>query len=183
MRGADAAQRRLPGQPFGGASRSRSITMGREEIARPDLDSRRSGNYRRCMPPSWRRNQLAHFGERVTWLGDAEGEGTYSYVERFLSKSHYGLDPEHVADLERFAVAGRIAEASAWLSARIGDARVLVIFGKHDVCRMDGAFFVGNWQNMLAPSRDDAVILVEQGGGILFYWHEDELEFAQRRSV
>jgi hypothetical protein len=48
---------------------------------------------------------------------------------------------------------------------------------------MGGAFFVRYWQDMLSPSRDDAVILPEDRGGVLFYCHEDEFEFGRQRNA
>ena len=38
---------------------------------------------------------------------------------------------------------------------------MFVVFDRHQVCRMGGAFFVRYWQDILSPSRDDAVILPE----------------------
>ena len=45
---------------------------------------------------------------------------------------------------------------------------------------MDSTFFVRNWQDLLMPSRDDAVILPEGRGVVLFYCHEDEFEFGEQ---
>ena len=45
---------------------------------------------------------------------------------------------------------------------------------------MDGTFFVGNWQDLLSPSRDDAVILPEGRGVVPFHCHENEFEFGQQ---
>ena len=59
-------------------------------------------------------------------------------------------------------------------------AGVVVVFGRHQVCRRGGDFFVRNWQDLLSPSRDDAVILPEDRGVVLFYCHEDEFEFGRR---
>jgi hypothetical protein len=50
----------------------------------------------------------------------------------------------------------------------------------HFVCRMDSTFFVMNWQDFLSPSREDAVILLEGRGVVLFYCHEDEFEIGQQ---
>ena len=132
---------------------------------------------------NWRRDELEHFGDRLIWLSEVEAASVYNRALQFASKSHYGLDPATVADIERLDVDEPDPEANAWLSRRVGDGPVLVVFGEHQVCRMAGHFFVENWQEFLCPSRDDAVILPEVGGGVLFYCHEDEFEFGQRRTA
>jgi hypothetical protein len=132
---------------------------------------------------NWRRDGLAQFGDWLAWLGDVEAAGVYDRASRFVSKSHYGLDSSAVADIERLDVEAPGSEANAWLSRRIGGGSVLVVFDSREVCRMDGSFFVENWQEFLYPSRDDAVILVEGTSGVLFYCHEDEFEFGQQRTV
>jgi hypothetical protein len=98
-----------------------------------------------------------------------------------VSNSHYGLEPTAVTGIERLDVDEAGSEAASWLSRRIGGSTVLVAFDRHQVCRMDGTFFVGNWQDFLFPSRDDAVILLEGRGAVLFYCHEDEFEFGNQR--
>lgn len=132
---------------------------------------------------NWRRDGLAHFGDRLAWLGDVEAAGVYDRAWRFVSKSHYGLDSSEVADIARLDVNDPGPEANAWLSRRIGGRSLLVVFDRHEVCRMDGSFFVENWQEFLYPSRDDAVILIEGTSGVLFYSHEDEFEFGRGRAV
>jgi hypothetical protein len=129
---------------------------------------------------NWRRNELAHFGDQIAWLGPAEAAGAFDRATPLTSKSHYGLDPAAVAGIERLDVDEPGPEATAWLSRRIGVGTVLVVFDRQQVCRMDGTFFVRNWQDLLCPSRDDAVILSEDRGVVLFYCHEDEFEFGQQ---
>ena len=94
------------------------------------------------------------------------------------SKSHYRLDTAAVTDIERLDVDEPGPEANAWPSRRIGDGMVFDVLGRHQACRM-GGFFVRNWQDLLSPSRDDAVILPEDRGVVLFYRHEDQLEFGR----
>jgi hypothetical protein len=132
---------------------------------------------------NWRRDELAHFGDRLAWLSEAEAASAYDRALQFTSKSHYGLDPATVTGIERLNVDEPGPEANAWLSRRIGSGTVLVVFGKQQVCRMDNFFLVENWQDFLCPSRDDAVILPEAGRGVLFYCHEDEFEYGQRRTA
>jgi hypothetical protein len=129
---------------------------------------------------NWRRDELAHYGDQLTWLDHAEAAGTFDRAMLLTSKSHYGLDPAAVTDIERLDVDEPGPEANAWLSRRIGDGMVFVVFGRHQACRMGGDFFVRNWQDLLSPSRDDAVILPEDRGVVLFYCHEDELEFGRQ---
>lgn len=132
---------------------------------------------------NWRRDELAHFGDRLTWLSETEAASVYYHALQFTSKSHYGLEPATVSDIEKLDVDEPGPEASAWLSRHVGDGSVLVVFGEYQVCRIDGSFFVEKWQDFLCPSRDDAVILTEEGGGVLFYCHEDEFESGQRRTA
>ena len=132
---------------------------------------------------NWRRDELAHFGDQITWLDQADASATFDRAMLLTSKSHYGLDPAAVTDIERLDVDEPSPEANAWLSRRIGDGMVFVVFDRHQVCRMGGAFFVRYWQDMLSPSRDDAVILPEDRGGVLFYCHEDEFEFGRQRNA
>lgn len=129
---------------------------------------------------NWRRDELAHFGDQITWLDQAEAVAAFDRSMRLTSKSHYGLDPAAVTDIERLDVDDPGPEAGAWLSLRIGVGTVLVVFDRHQVCRMDGTFFVTNWRDLLSPSRDDAVILPEGRAVVLFYCHEDEFEFGQQ---
>jgi hypothetical protein len=125
---------------------------------------------------------MAHFGDRLAWLSESEATSAYECALRFASKSHYGLDPATVAGIEKLDVDDVGPAAREWLSDRLGAGSILVVFGKRQVCRMDNSFFVENWQDLLAPSRDDAVILQDEGTGVLFYCHEDEFEFGQRRT-
>jgi hypothetical protein len=134
-------------------------------------------------PLNWRRDELAHFGEQLAWLNEAEASSVYNHALQFTSKSHYGLDPATVVGIDKLDVKEPGPEASAWLSRRIGGGPVLVVFGERQVCRMVGSFFVENWQDIFCPSRDDVVILAEMGEGVLFYCHEDEFEFGQRRTA
>jgi hypothetical protein len=130
---------------------------------------------------SWRRDELARFGGRITWLDQAEAARVFGRATLLVSKSHYGLDPTAVTDIERLEVDEPGSETATWLSRRIGGGTVLVVFDRHQVCRMDGTFFISNWQDLLCPSRDDAIILLEGRGAVLFYCHEDEFEFGNQR--
>jgi len=129
---------------------------------------------------NWRRNELAHFGDQVTWLVQAEATEVFDRAMLLTSKSHYGLDPAAVTDIERLGVEELGEEANAWLSRRIGVGRLLVVFDRHQACRMDSTFFVMYWQDLLSPSQDDAVILLEGRGIVLSYCHEDEFEIGQQ---
>ena len=131
-------------------------------------------------PANWRRDELAHFDDQITWLDRAEAGGVFDRAMPLTSKSHYGLDSTAVTDVERLDVDEPGHEATAWLSVRIGVGTVLVVFDRRQVCRMDGTFFVRNGQDLLSPSRDDAVILPEGRGVVLSYCHEDEFEFGQQ---
>jgi hypothetical protein len=128
----------------------------------------------------WWRNELARFGDRLTWLDEGETSRAYEFAMRFSSKSRYGLEPDAVRNIERLDVDDPSVDSNTWLIERIGMDSVTVILSRQEICRMEGSFFAAEWRDMLCPSRDDAIILCEGSAGILFYCHEDEFEFGLR---
>ncbi len=82
---------------------------------------------------------------------------------------------------ERLDAAEAGEDTAAWLAQRVGsgEGRLLLVFGERDVCEVQASFFVGNWQDLFCPSRDDVVILPVRGGWAMFYFHEDEFEFGR----
>jgi hypothetical protein len=129
---------------------------------------------------SWRRNELAAFRPEVTWLADADALTAFRRAWDCSSSTRYGLNDEAFPSIDHLDVSDPGPETREWLARRIGDGddRLLLIFGKDEVCAVRAAFFLDCWQDVFCPSRDDAFILPEGGGWALFYCHEDEFEFA-----
>ncbi|HMU62967.1 MAG TPA: hypothetical protein PKA66_14385 [Gemmatimonadales bacterium] len=125
-----------------------------------------------------------HFGDAIAWLPPEQAFSTYNGAMPFSSNVGYGLDPTHVFRIERLEGADIVVMRS-WLAARMRPASesVRIVFGRHDVCRLEVSFLLDNWQDMFIPSRDDALILSDSGAWVAFYCHEDWFEFGWRRPV
>jgi hypothetical protein len=48
--------------------------------------------------------------------------------------------------------------------------------------RGPGREFLAKWQDIFVPARDDAIVLHNLGAGVLFYCHEEELEYGHRKA-
>ncbi|MFN0197232.1 MAG: hypothetical protein ACKVT0_10845 [Planctomycetaceae bacterium] len=128
----------------------------------------------------WRQTELAHFGDRLTWLDDSAAARTYTQAIEHNSHGHYGLKSSNFRQVERLDVDTTSDGGADWLTARVGSGRVRIVFGRLDVCLVDASFFLANWQDMFCPSRDDVIVLPEMGDWVLFYCHEDEFEYGIR---
>jgi hypothetical protein len=133
---------------------------------------------------SWRAVELAEFGEQVEWLSETEAALVYARAASYLSRTHYGLDPSKMVRVERLCADHPNPETEEWLARRVGQdgQRLLLVFDIQEVCVLRTVFFLEQWQNLFCPSRDDVVILPEKGAWVLFYCHEDEFEFGERKS-
>lgn len=128
-----------------------------------------------------RQTELAHFGEQIEWLSEADAAKVYNYAMKFCSRKHYGLEPLMVQGITHIDVDLTDDFAAEWLTSRVGIGRLRVIYGEMDVFVTSSSFFIANWQDMFCPSRDDVLILPEEGNWVLFYCHEDEFEHGIRR--
>src|SRR5262249_43157280 len=110
-----------------------------------------------------------------------ETAAAYARASSYLSRTHYGLDTAKVRCVERLGVEDPGPEAREWLRRRIGEGgeRLLAVFGSREGGAVRACFFLERWQDLFCPSRDDVVILPEEGAWVLFYCHEDEFEFGQ----
>jgi hypothetical protein len=114
------------------------------------------------------------------WLTPENAKNAYGYAILFSDKTRYGLCRETVADIERLEIASQ-AIADAWLASRFrAEGSVQIFFGGGEACVLTAADFVARWRSLFLPSRDDAMILHNANKSILFYCHEDELEFGFR---
>lgn len=129
---------------------------------------------------TWRQHQFAHYALAIQWLPSSEAREMYAYASHFNNNERYGLDPDHIDAIERFVARGHEAEASAWLRERIDSSdSVYVVYGRDDVAVMSADFLVSEWLNLLAPSRDDAILIDAAGWWVAFYCHEDEWEWGR----
>lgn len=130
---------------------------------------------------AFRREELAHFGNQLAWLEKTEALQAYADAIRFSSNTRYGLEPATVDQIEHKDADGACEATTIWLTERIGTGRLRIVFGRESVVLASTDWFLQNWQDVLAPSRDDAIIVPESDNWVLFYCHEDEFEFGRRR--
>jgi len=53
---------------------------------------------------SWRRTELAQFGEQLDWLTETAAAEAYANAKNYWSTSHYGLESSSFTDIERCGV-------------------------------------------------------------------------------
>lgn len=128
---------------------------------------------------NWRKNELLHFGDEITWLNDAEGDRFYTGAIAFTHKLNYGLDSAQFTNIERLTQP-TTQESVKWLAKRISTcSAVTIIFGRTNVCQVKTVFFIHNWQDLFRLGRDDAIVLSHAKDWLLFYCHDDWFEFGQ----
>jgi hypothetical protein len=127
----------------------------------------------------WRHSEITAFGPEVVSLADAEALIVFQRGSDCSSRSRYGLNEAAFPQTERLDVNESGPAAGQWLAERVGDEELFLVFAKDEVFRVPAALFLEHWQDMLCPSRDDAIILPVGGGWAMFYYHHDEFEFAR----
>ena len=127
---------------------------------------------------NWRRQELAEYGEQVHWLEEAEAAKTQARAEQLLSKSEYALERRHLRNLES-TVAHPVQKATQWLKQRIESGPLYVVFGEKQVCLVSHTFLLKHWQDMFMPSRDDVVVLPVSGKWVLYFSHEEDIEYGK----
>ncbi len=127
----------------------------------------------------WRQSEMAEFGPEVVPLADAEALIVFRCASDCSSQTRYGLNEVVFAQIERLDVNDPGPEARQWLAERVGEGELSLVFAKDEVFQVPASLFLDHWQDMLCPSRDDAIILPVGRGWALFYCHEDEFEFAR----
>jgi hypothetical protein len=132
------------------------------------------------MPGGWRQRELEPFAEHVRWLDQARALASYDYASKYSSDQRYGLNPGTVSGIERHAIDSRNV-AVHWVRDRIpSSGSVRVVFGPEDVLVTETQFFLDHWPDLFGPGRDDVLILANDDDWVLFYCHEDELEYGHR---
>ena len=116
------------------------------------------------------------------WLDASRAKHAYDYALQFSAKHRYGLNEATVAGIEHIDMTS-YAVADAWLKDRVSaEGTVQVVYGDDEVCILPAAEFIAKWQDIFLPARDDAIVLHNAGPGVLFYCHEEELEFGLRKT-
>lgn len=129
-----------------------------------------------------RQSEYSENGLSARWLDPVRAKNAYDYALQFSAKTHYGLNSATVDQLERLEVES-YSVADAWLKGRLpADRTVQIVYGDDDVCVLPAIEFLAKWQDIFVPARDDAVVLHNLGSGVLFYCHEEELEYGQRKA-
>jgi len=131
---------------------------------------------------SFRAAEYSGIGLAARWLSSEHAVNAYNYALQFTSKDRYGLCESTVDSIERLDIES-YSVADAWVKERIiAEGTVQVVYGKDQVCVIPAAEFLANWRKIFMPARDDAVVLHNLGPGVLFYCHEEELEYGQRKA-
>jgi hypothetical protein len=119
-------------------------------------------------------------GVAARWLEPPKAKHAYEFARQFCSSQRYGLNNKTVQSIEHHEIES-YAVADAWLRSRVPSAGTLqVVYSESEVCVVEAADLLGNWQSLCVPARDDAVILHSLQPTVLFYCHEEELEVGQR---
>jgi len=130
---------------------------------------------------NYRRQQFDELNIEVRWLDIEHAAQAYSYALGYSSSTKYGLKADTVCDIEALLIES-YSVANNWIKDRLSYAgTVQIVYGGDDACVISAQDFLNNWQDIFVPSRDDVVVLHNLNESILFYCHEDELEFGQRR--
>lgn len=116
------------------------------------------------------------------WLDPEHAKNAYSYALQFSSKDRYGLSEATVGAIEHVNIES-YSVADAWLKDRLpAEGTVQVVYGDDEVCVVAARDFLAKWQSIFVPARDDAIVLHNLGKSVLFYCHEEELEFGHRKA-
>lgn len=117
----------------------------------------------------------------MRWLDSMRAQNAYEYALKYSSSKRYGLNEDTVSAIEQCLVEGK-AIAIQWLRSRLNSSgTVQVVYSESEVCVLEAESFLQNWPNIFTPGRDDAIILHNLTSEVVFYCHEDELEYGHRR--
>jgi len=131
---------------------------------------------------SYRVTQIELLGFGTRWLTPERSKNAYQFALPYTHSKRYGLNEDTVEDIQRLEISDH-AQAKRWLSDRfLVEGTVQIVFGDDEVCVIDADKFIASWDQIFVPSRDDAVVLHNLNNQVLFYCHEEELEFGYRIS-
>ncbi len=128
-----------------------------------------------------RPSELEANGLRIERLDAPASASAWNIALGVNSADHYGLRASAVVDVERHAIVDLDA-TTRWLERRLSmmGADLLLVFSQYEVFRISKGEFLGRWFDCFVPARDDAIVLEEDGPGVLFYCHEEEFEAGRR---
>jgi len=131
---------------------------------------------------NFRESEYLENGLAARWLDLVRAKSAYDYALQFGATRHYGLCKATVDRIEHLDIESYTV-ADAWLKDRMpADGTVQVVYGDDEVCVIPAAEFLAKWQDIFVPARDDAIVLHNLGTGVLFYCHEEELEYGHRKA-
>ena len=129
---------------------------------------------------SYRVTQIESLGLGIRWLTPDRSNNAFQFALPYIHPMRYGLNEDTVKDIQRLRISDR-ASAKRWLSDHLlAEGTVQIVFDGDEVCVVDAARFIAHWDQIFVPSRDDAVVLHNLNDQVLFYCHEEELEFGRR---
>jgi hypothetical protein len=124
-----------------------------------------------------RNQEFQELGMPVRWLDADKAARAYEYALSFSSSKRYGLNEETVSAIERLEISS-YAVANQWVKARLpATGTVHIVYSEAQVCLLDSSEFLARWQDIFVPRRDDALVFHNLEPCVLFYCHEEELEF------
>ncbi|KAM3105987.1 hypothetical protein [Phormidesmis sp. 146-33] len=131
---------------------------------------------------NYRISEIEKLNLDVRWLSKEHAKSTYEYAIQFSSSSKYGLNEAMVSEIERLEIESYSVAVNWVISHLKSTGKVHVVFSEEEVFVLPTNQFLSNWHKIFVPSRDDAVILHSESKSILFYCHEEEIEFGFRAS-
>lgn len=142
----------------------------------------RAGHFYVMPHQNARESAYAAIGVEARWLDEQHAKHAYAYASKLSSIDRYGLNGATVRDIQRIEVESH-SVADAWLGSRLEPTgTVQVVFGEGEVCVISAADLLTKWKELFVPGRDDAIILHNENAAVVFYCHEDELEFGYREA-
>ena len=126
---------------------------------------------------TYRKEELAEFSESLCCLPTSETQTAWESSLRFCSRTRYGLDETRFANIEQCSAEGHAT--TDWLAERCVGKVICVSYEEEAIFETTAEFFLGHWEDLFQPSRDDAIILSQDADWVLFYSHEEEFEFAR----
>ncbi|MFZ6801353.1 hypothetical protein [Undibacterium sp. Di24W] len=131
---------------------------------------------------NYRISEIEELNLDARWLSKEHAKNTYEYALQFSSSNRYGLSEATVNEIERLEIES-YSVAENWVISHLeSTGKVHIVFGEEEVIVLPTDQFLLNWHRIFVPSRDDAVILHSESKGIMFYCHEQEIEFGYRAS-
>ena len=97
---------------------------------------------------------------------------------------NYCLDAKQFAYVQRINTSGSLENIQCWLNDLPPRSEELVFTSwSEKICTLTSFEIVKtNWDNFFYPSSDDAIVLPLSEQWVLYYFHEEEFQFGQRRA-